>query len=89
MFVTTNVKMVTIIQNTKYEYKYKYKIQICSNTKYKIANPGCVGDDAGEDGDEEEKEGDEEPDPASNLVQKKFISFFKKLKICFEIGGRV
>ena len=33
-----------------------------------IANPGCVGDDAGEDGDEEEQEGDEEADSAANLL---------------------
>ena len=33
-----------------------------------IANPGCVGDDAGEDGDEEEQEGDKEPDSAANLL---------------------
>ena len=34
-----------------------------------IANPGCVGDDAGEDGDEEEQEGDEEADSAANLLR--------------------
>ena len=34
-----------------------------------IANPGCGGDDTGEDGDEEEEECDEEADSAVNLVR--------------------